>query len=124
MSDLLRPCVDCGELSPEARCPDHRPAQTPKKEPNTTRAGYGWRWQKLSRRARAAQPFCSDCGTGDDLTTDHSPQAWEIHEQGKAIPLELVDVVCMSCNIRRGAARGDRITWGGGVSRPLPGPLG
>lgn len=124
MSDLLRPCVDCGDLSEFSRCPQHRPARAPKKEPNTTRAGYGWRWQKLSRRARALQPFCSDCGARDDLTTDHSPAAWEMHEQGKAIPLELVDVVCMRCNIRRGAARGDRITWGGGVAPSLPGPRG
>lgn len=124
MSDLLRPCVDCGELSPEARCPDHRPAQTPKKESNTRRRGYGHRWQKLSARARQLQPFCTDCGTTENLTADHSPAAWKVHEKGKAIPLELIDVVCTSCNNKRGAARGHHITWGEGVTRPPNDPRG
>jgi 5-methylcytosine-specific restriction endonuclease McrA len=52
------------------------------------------------------QPFCLDCGTVDDLTVDHLPQAWERREQGLAVRLEDVEVVCRVCNSRRGAARG------------------
>lgn len=56
------------------------------------------------------QPFCSDCGTSDNLTADHTPEAWERHDQGLAIRLQDIDVVCMMCNIKRGAARGDTMT--------------
>lgn len=59
----------------------------------------------MSKRARRLQPWCSDCGSVEDLTTDHSVAAWERKDAGKAIRLEDVDVVCRSCNSRRGRAR-------------------
>lgn len=68
--------------------------------------GYDSRWTRLSRRARELQPFCSDCGSTDDLTADHSTTAWERRAAGKTIRLRDVDVVCRRCNGERGAARG------------------
>ena len=68
--------------------------------------GYGAAWVRLSRRARRLQPFCSDCGRTEDLTTDHSPTAWARHDAGLPIRLEDVDVVCVVCNSDRGPARG------------------
>lgn len=73
------------------RCPDHA---APTK---TAARGYGSQWQALSRQARDAQPWCSDCETTDDLTVDHL--RWP------AVTLNDVEVVCRSCNSRRGARR-------------------
>ena len=77
----------------------------------TTARGYGSAWQRLSARARRLQPFCSDCGATDDLTADHSPEAWERVAAGLPVRLADVDVVCRGCNSRRGRAR----PWGDGV---------
>src|SRR5699024_1568868 len=75
---------------------------------STAQRGYGARWQRLSQRARRLQPFCLDCGTTQDLTTDHTPQAWKRQQEGKSIRLADVVVVCRPCNSERGAARGER----------------
>lgn len=99
-----------------AYCDDCRAAEQRTAERNrersgtTTERGYGWKWQKLSKRARAKQDFCSDCGAQEDLTTDHSMAAWEAHEAGKPITLDMVDVVCSRCNSERGPARGPDAT--------------
>lgn len=68
--------------------------------------GYDARWRKLSRRARQLQPFCSHCGSTDDLTADHSPEAWRRHAAGLPIRLRDVDVLCRRCNTDAGPARG------------------
>lgn len=62
-------------------------------------------WQRLSKRARALQPFCSDCGSTSDLQADHTPQAWARVLSGKAIRLQDVQVVCGECNRQRGEAQ-------------------
>jgi 5-methylcytosine-specific restriction enzyme A len=98
---MLRPCVDYGEISEAARCPQHARDLKPSRHER----GYGNAWARLSKRARRRQPWCSDCGSQDDLTVDHSPEAWERHEAGLEITLDLVTVVCRSCNGRRGRAR-------------------
>ena len=106
---LMKPCVECGELSEAARCAEHR-TRTPR--PSTTARGYDSAWHRLSVRARRMQPFCSDCGTADDLTVDHTPEAWQRRDAGLPITLDVVAVVCRSCNSKRGKARGE------GVERP------
>ena len=103
---LMTSCLECGELSDQARCILHRPKESPK--PNNKR-DYPWSWKKLSMRARRLQPFCSDCFRRDDLQLDHSPEAWERKAAGKPIRLEHTEVVCGPCNRRRGAARGNNI---------------
>lgn len=106
MSALLKPCVICGELTDESKCLDHRPKREARVHTERTAArGYDWQWQKLSSRARALQPFCSDCLTTEDLTADHSTEAWLRKAEGKPIRLEDIDVVCRSCNGKRGKAR-------------------
>ena len=94
----LRPCLDCGEPSPGPRCSTHTDSATDR--------GYDWQWTKLSRKARRLQPFCTDCGSTEDLQADHSPEAWAAHAAGKRITLSMVEVVCADCNRDRGAARG------------------
>lgn len=117
----LKPCVACGEPSDKSRCPEHRPKD--RKRPRQQR-GYDAHWQALSKRARRLQPFCTDCGTTEDLQTDHSPEAWERKAAGLPIRLQDIDVVCGPCNRDRGAARGPSATRGDAPSRPIPHPLG
>ncbi len=59
---------------------------------------YGRQWKKLSRVAIEAQPWCSDCGSTEDLTGDH-PIA--LARGGEA--LQVPAVLCRICNARRGA---------------------
>lgn len=94
-------CLDCGEPAPATRCPDcqtEREARVTAAKGSATARGYGSAWQRLSARARRLQPFCLDCGTADDLTSDHL--VWP------ARTLADVEVVCRPCNSRRGAVRG------------------
>lgn len=98
----LTVCLDCGQPCGGPRCADH----TIDRKPAAVARGYDAAWQRLSRRARKLQPFCTDCGATEDLQADHTPQAWARKAEGKAIRLADVDVVCGPCNRRRGAARG------------------
>lgn len=106
MSPLLKTCVECGEPSVGARCDDHPWERRRKQDQTAPERGYDTAWRKLSLRARRLQPWCSDCGTGEDLTGDHLPIAWERKAKGLPIRLKDIDVVCRACNNRRGAARG------------------
>lgn len=99
----LSPCIECGEPSNGPRCDDHQLRAAVK--PSSVKRGYDWTWQQLSTRARRLQPFCTDCHTTDDLTTDHSEEAWKRKAAGKVIRLKDVDVVCRGCNSKRGKAR-------------------
>lgn len=107
---LLQPCAECGEPAAGTRCHahtvDHRAyTRAPEVKASTRARGYGTAWRKLSERARRLQPFCTDCGRRDDLTVDHTPEAWERYNTGKAVRLSDVAVVCRACNARRGRAR-------------------
>ena len=100
---LLKRCLaqGCAYLSDRAYCPQHRT----KDSRNARLRGYDTAWTRLSKQARAKQPFCSDCGSTADLQCDHSPGAWQRHALGLPIRLEDVDVVCGACNRKRGKAR-------------------
>lgn len=106
-----RSCIDCGEISDQTRCEEHR-ALVDRKGSATSR-GYGYAWETLSKRARKAQPWCSDCGSTKDLTCDHSPEAWASVAAKRSIRLKDVDVLCRGCNARRGRARPAVNTQGG-----------
>lgn len=113
LSRLPSICSECGTTYERDRdgstCESCRPADRGERElyrGSRQSRGYDERWTRLSRRARALQPFCSDCGATDDLTADHSTTAWERRAAGKAIRLRDIDVVCRRCNGERGAARG------------------
>lgn len=108
---MKRPCIQCGALSESTRCDTcagRYNAMTRRLYPKTSpRArGYNSSWDRLSRKARRLQPFCSDCGATEDLQADHTPEAWRRHDAGLPIRLRDIDVVCGACNRRRGAARG------------------
>ena len=102
----LSPCLGCGEPTEGTRCgPCAYKREQDAERPTREQRGYDRRWRRLSERARRLQRFCSDCGATDDLTTDHSPEAWRRRSRGLAIRLQDVDVVCVACNNRRGRAR-------------------
>lgn len=106
-------CLDCGDVTPGPRCEECRAeheARTSARKGSASSRGYDAAWSRLSARARRLQPFCTDCGTRDDLTADH--RVWP------ARTLADVEVVCRSCNSRRGATRGE------GASRHAGGPPG
>jgi 5-methylcytosine-specific restriction protein A len=73
----------------------------PPHEFNFRQRGYSSAWDRLSRRARRLQPFCTDCGTrgslDNPLTADHL--RWP------ARSLRDVEVVCRRCNSARGPVR-------------------
>lgn len=87
----------CGEPSPESRCSEH-PYPERTKASRQSR-GYDEAWAKLSKRARALQPWCSVCGTTEDLTGDHL--RWP------ARTLRDVDVLCRSHNAKKGSPKAD-----------------
>ena len=112
------PCLECGEPTRHgSRCETCDTARARITEriksadkATTTQRGYGTTWQRLSRRARARQPWCSECGATDDLQTDHTPEAWKRYNAGKPIRLQDVRVLCGPCNRAAGAARGQNVT--------------
>lgn len=119
MNTLAKPCITCGEpVRGASYCADHTPHDnTPK---SRQARGYGGTWPRLSKRARRIQPWCSDCGATEDLTADHSAEAWRRHAAGKPIRLEDIDVVCRRCNTARGRQRPDQ----GGHPAPAKGAPG
>lgn len=115
----LRPCLTCGEPVQASYCPEHQPSKpSGRNKPAPSKIGYGFTWRKLSERARRLQPWCSDCGTTEDLTCDHSREAWERFEQGKTIRLIDVDVLCRRCNALKGKQRPGGIPREGDESSP------
>ena len=112
----LKPCLSCGEPGENARCTDcattNKRQYGHSKKTNAADRGYDRRWRLLSERARRIQDWCTDCGSPDRLTADHSPKAWERYYAGKPIRLQDIDVVCQACNNDRGSSRpgGERAT--------------
>lgn len=110
-------CPECGEpftrqAGAGASCAECKPIPTTgtrqarERERGTRRErGYDNAWLRLSARARKLQPFCSECGATDDLTADHSAEAWRRKEAGKVIRLKDIDVLCRRCNSERGDPR-------------------
>jgi hypothetical protein len=107
----MKPCLDCGELSDKSRCPEHTTLDKRmqnRSRPKTNRAKdseYDAAWRRLSARARAIQKYCDHCGTADDLTADHTPEAWRRKTQGKPIRLLDLRVLCRSCNAKAGSSK-------------------
>ena len=115
-------CAECGEPYEQTdhkstgRCDECRQVDRRERERDALRErrrgprqkGYNGQWDKLSLRARRLQPWCSDCGSPENLTADHTVEAWARQAQGKSIRLQDIDVVCMECNNERGPARGDQ----------------
>lgn len=128
MSEVLRPCLDCGELSPNSRCEQHtREHRAGREREQYSRKGRRTRasghddaaFRRLGRAAKRQQPWCLDCGrtaeqvreSGDRLEADHLPSAWHKREHKKTILLSDIEVVCGPCNIARGSSRPGSKRW-------------
>jgi len=59
---------------------------------------YDSEWHRLSRLARSIQPWCSRCGSKNDLTADH---ILSLANGGSNI-LENIMVLCRRCNSSKG----------------------
>lgn len=115
VSNLPSICSECGTAyhrdQTGGACPECKPRDDGARDVargNRHQRGYDNTWQRLSKRARKLQPFCSDCGAEDDLTGDHSTESWDRKERGLVIRVRDIDVVCRRCNAERGAARGEK----------------
>ncbi|WP_051406780.1 HNH endonuclease [Nocardia sp. CNY236] len=95
----LRPCLECGEPSEAARCPDH--ARTDDRVRDRDHVHWnGARWKRLSRRLRQIQPWCTSCGATDELTVDHIEPVCA--RPDLAYELGNLQVLCKRCNSRKG----------------------
>jgi 5-methylcytosine-specific restriction protein A len=126
---LLKPCLDCGDLSGEIRCVEHSPNAVERRTTSSRARGYDAAWDRLSARARRLQPWCLDCGTTEELTADHLPSAWQRKAAGLPLRLADVEVVCADCNAKRGSSRPGTVrasgwrSFGGHLHAPNTDPL-
>jgi 5-methylcytosine-specific restriction endonuclease McrA len=94
----LKVCAGCfGNFAPQdlkdGRCLPCRRAKERARGTRTVR-GYDNTWLKLSANAIRQHPYCSRCGSTEDLTADHIvPRA-----KGGRNVFSNVQVLCRACN--------------------------
>lgn len=99
MKRFNSPCLYCGVISRGGTCRQCRAAieaRDPKRQQRHKQ--YDYEWTRLSRLARTLQPWCSRCGSKNDLTADH---ILSLANGGSNI-LENVMVLCRKCNSSKG----------------------
>ena len=101
----LRPCLDCGRLTQDTRCPPHRIAHDNARyarRGTTTERGLGYQHQLQVAEQIAAVPVCQRCGhtgTADNpLTGEHGVA----RADGGT---EVTATLCRRCNSSLGASR-------------------
>ncbi len=102
----LRPCLECGVPSEASRCPEHTRMRH-RDRTSARQRGYDGRHDRLSKRARKLQPWCTDCLPTEALTLHHTEEAWRRKAEGKSIRLRDVRVLCSPCNVDAGSSRPD-----------------
>lgn len=104
---MKRPCLDCGTLSPQNRCPIHRTQRNraiEAKRGDAVQRGYASpEWRRARKAVIQLVPYCVDCGTEgtgtNPLTADHiRPKA-----KGGSDDLENLTTRCRRCNSAKGA---------------------
>ena len=99
MKRFKSPCLYCGILSRGSTCKDCLnaiAARDPKRAERNKR--YNSEWHRLSRLARQMQPWCSRCGSRNDLTADH---ILSLANGGNNV-LENIMILCRKCNSSKG----------------------
>lgn len=96
---IARPCLVCGEVTDQSRCPEHRPKDL-RRHRGRGHTNDDPRMRRLSRRLRRDSPFCEWCGSTTDLTVDHIVPKSEV----PALTYNVANlrVLCRDCNSRRG----------------------
>ncbi len=102
---MRKPCLTCGLPSEDTYRDEHQRKGWQHRETSARARGYDTAWDRLSRRARRIQPWCSLCLRTTELTTDHLPEAWRRKAEGKSIRLRDVRVLCSPCNVDAGSSR-------------------
>lgn len=89
---MRRPCLTagCPNLTTTTRC--HTCETRRQARRKATRTQYTGSWARLSRTARAAQPWCTRCHTTTHLSLDH----------------ETGTVLCVPCNSARRRNPGEK----------------
>lgn len=94
----LTPCLTCGAPARGPRCPTHDRDRQPKRA-QYLRIHQSPAWRRLSKATIQAQPWCTYCGSTDDLTADLVVPL----ELGGSIDETNVVTACRPCNSKRGA---------------------
>lgn len=100
----MRPCLDCGHLSPDTRCGIHARAQQQARDArrgSSTQRGLGSAHRRQAAAQIAAVPYCERCGhqgsPDNPLTAEHGlPRA-----RGGS---QVTGTLCRSCNSSSGGS--------------------
>lgn len=106
---LLRFCLHCNTHH-QGRCP-----RLEQRRGSSTQRGYGSAWHRLVEQAIRHHPYCAICDSTDDLTGDHIVPL----SQGGTNTMSNVQVLCRSCNSRKGG-RGVGVDRRTSTKRPCP----
>ncbi len=104
---LPHPCAQpgCGALvAGQTRCAQHQrsvrtdlPAWTKQVRPSSAFQGYDAEYRRNRKLLLEYQPWCSACGTTENLTADHILA----YSQGGGNGFDNLQVLCRSCNSRK-----------------------
>jgi len=105
MPKFPKPCVECGVITRESRCPEHR---LPDRRPSKVRRGSSQERAKMRLRAlRRGKYRCSRCGftdkTGKELQVDHILPS----ERGGPNTIENLQVLCIPCHAEKTRAESE-----------------
>lgn len=101
---MLKPCLNCGTLAKQTRCPSCSVRYARLRErarPTRSERGYNAEWQRLSKLLRTIQPYCSRCKATKDLTVDH---IIPLSAGGSTVESNL-QVLCRKCNSSKGGIK-------------------
>ncbi len=102
MSDTLRVCLDCGDLTPATRCEacqSERDRRINQQRGGAHARGYTRSWQRTAAHVKQQQPVCEVCGSTADLTVDHiTPKA-----RGGTDAVDNLRTLCRRHNSAKGA---------------------
>ena len=103
MSPLATTCIDCGTLIPAGakRCTQHQREwqSTQNSKPNRKYHGTRQHKTRIARVLRRDGRRCRYCGASSDLTLDYIVS---LHNGGARTD-ENAQILCRSCNSRKGA---------------------
>lgn len=102
-----KPCREpsCSELTKEAYCSKHK--RSPNYGRSSTKMGYNYKWQKMSKRFLAMHPLCVECNRLATLVDHRVP-----HKGNEKLFWDMSNwqPMCTSCHNRKTATE-DMGSW-------------